>query len=176
MTVQVAVDGNSIRFRNNKPAEPYFALSWAYWGDGVPMGWPDALPVSAERAVRFVYDQLGVPISGVPELYSRGGVESGFFREFQIGAARNCNRWRIVLDRDVSLRGRNSQVPQLVRDVWVGAFTCDGWDVTPVLQLPMSAQPEVVTLAYDVRPPVPLLVRVPTASPIRFELADRSPQ
>lgn len=175
MTVQIAVDGNDIRFHANAPVEPYYALSTAYFGRGIPLGWPDALPVSAERAVRFAYDQVKVPIAEVPELFYRGSVEAdGSYRGFQIGSARYCNRWRIVLDREVVWRGELTHTKTLTREVFVGSASCRGTDVTPLFQLPLTEQPTFANLEYHDNTGATLrsyYVAVPIASPVRFEQA-----
>jgi hypothetical protein len=175
MTVQIAVDGNDIRFQSNVPIEPYYSLSTAYFGRGVPLGWPDALPISAERAVRFAYDQVKVPIAEVPELFYRGGVEAdGEYRGFQIGSARYCNRWRIVFDREVALRGDLTQTERLTREVFVGSTSCRGTDVIPLFQLPLAEQPAFANLEYHDYTGATLrsyYVAVPIASPVRFEEA-----
>ena len=177
MTVQIAVDGNDIRFQNNEPIQPYSFLSDAYFGRGVPLHWPDALPVSAERAVRFVYDQLGVRISEVPGLYFRGSrTNDDTYARFQIGSARYCNRWRIVLEHEVALRGTTSQTVRTTKEVFVGAFACRGTDVTPLLQLPVVQQADNVALAFfdtGANPVKAYLVRASLDSPIDFELAER---
>jgi hypothetical protein len=178
MTIQIAVEGNDIRFEKNAPVEPYQNLTAAYFGRGVPLNWPDVLPISAERAVRFAYDQLGVRIAEVPELYFRGNRDvDGVYREFQTGAARYCNRWRIVFDRDVSLQGTVTRGPRTTREVFVGAYSCQNEDVTPLLQLPLEIQPADGTLQFFDDSVVPLktyAIRVPIASPVHFELAQRA--
>ena len=177
MTVQIAVDGNDIRFQNNEPVEPYSFLSDAYFGRGVPLNWPDALPISAERAVRFVYDQLGVRISEVPELYFRGSRRpDDTYARFQIGSARYCNRWRIVLEHEVALHGATSQTVRTTNEVFVGALACRGTDVTPLMQLPAIQQRAEVGLAFFDTGLIPLrayVVRASLDSPIDFELAAR---
>jgi hypothetical protein len=175
MTVQIAVDGNDIRFEANAPVQPYYSLSTAYFGRGVPLGWPDALPVSAERAVRFAFDQFQVPVAEVPELYDRGDVEAdGVYRRSQIGSARYCNRWRIVFDREVSLRSDLTKTERLTREVFVGSASCRGTDVTPIFQLPLTEQPALASLEFHDDAGATLrsyYVAVPITSPVRFEQA-----
>lgn len=176
MTVQVAVSGNAIRFVNAKPVEPYYSIATAFFGRGVPLNWPDVLPISAERAVRYAYDQLGVPVSAVPELVVRGSMAYDTYTVFQAGSARYCNRWRIGLARDVAVHGLVSQTVQTMREVWVGAASCRGTDVFPVLQIPFGSQPSELTLEFIDNTSVPVAsytVHAPVVFPVHFELAEK---
>jgi hypothetical protein len=176
MTVQVAVSGNPVRFVNAQPVEPYYSLATAFFGRGVPLNWPDVLPISAERAVRYAYDQLGVPISEVPELVARGSMAYDTYMLFQVGSARYCNRWRIGLAREVTVHGRVSRTVQTTREVWVGAAGCLGTDVFPVLQVPFGSQPSELTVEFVDNTSVPVAsyaVRAPVLFPVHFELAEK---
>ena len=178
MTVQVALVANLTRFATGAPVEfdPY--LSTAFSGHGVPLNWPDALPISAERAVRFAYDQLGARVAEVPELYVRGGLNLDGIYDLQAGSARNCNRWRIVLDRDVAVKSGPAQAVRLTREVFVSSLTCAGTDVAPLLQVPVAGQASAVRVRYvdfSISPPREYLITVASVSPIRFELTQRVP-
>jgi hypothetical protein len=146
---------------------------------GVPMHWPDALPISAERAVRFAYDLLGVRVAEVPELYARGErTVDGGYRLGARDAARYCNRWRLVLESDVSVFGATG-VRRTEREVFVGAVSCSGTDVTPNIQLPVAGQPLDIAFSFIDQGVVPAQlreVRTTLASPTAFELAVPAPR
>jgi hypothetical protein len=179
MTVQAAIDGNDIRFVNGEPVEPYFFLLSAWNARGVPLGWPDALPISAERAVRFVFETFGVPVSEVPQLHVRGDFQSdGTITSMQPGSARSCNRWRIVLESDVTVRGSTTLRTVTTNVLYVAALTCHGSDVEPYIQLPLAEQPTTTTLTYvddSVSPPKTWTVDIPFQTPVRFEIGFRVP-
>jgi hypothetical protein len=179
MTVQAAIEGNSIRFVNGEPVEPYFFLLSAWNARGVPLGWPDALPISAERAVRFVYETFGVPVSEVPQLYTRGDFQpDGTIISMSPGSARSCNRWRLTLESDVAVRGSTSLATDTTSVLYVGALTCHGSDVVPYIHLPLAAQPATTALNYvdnDASPPKTWTVIIPFATPVRFEIGFRAP-
>jgi hypothetical protein len=176
MTIQAAIDGNDIRFANGEPVDPYAYLSSAWNARGVPLNWPDALPISAERAVRFAYETFGVRVSEVPRLFVRGEtLPSGGFA-LQPGSARTCNRWRVVLESDVTVRGQTSLESTTTNVIYVGALSCHRLDLDPFIHLPLADQPASTTLQYidnDVSPPKTWLITIPIASPVRFEIGTR---
>lgn len=177
MTVQVAVDSNSIRFSDGAPIEPYASLSTAWYARGVPLNWPDPLPISAERAVRFAWETFGVRVTEVPQLFFRGDVGTdGLYTWYQIGSTRFCNRWRVVLESDVSMRGTISQATSTTRAIYVASLSCSQRDVEPTLHIPLTQQPLVATLDYfdsSVTPAKTWIVEVPVIAPIRFEIGSR---
>lgn len=174
MTVQIAIDSNDIRFADGEPIEPYSSLTTAWFARGVPLNWPDALPISAERAVRFVFETFGVRIAEVPQLYFRGEMlAGGTYEWFQIGSARYCNRWRIVLEDDVTIRGSTTLNTATTNVLWIGALTCNGFDVDPNIHLPLSNQPTTVVLTYEENS-LQEQVTVPLAAPVRFEIGVRA--
>ena len=179
MTVQVALEGNAVRFLGGLPIEPDPFLLSAFSPHGVPLDWPDALPVSAERAVRFAYDQLGARITEIPELFVRGDSDAGAAYDLQPGAARNCNRWRIALDRDVAVQRAVGAAVRMTNVVYVASYSCRGTDVAPLLQLPVEAHPTEVSVRYvdyGVSPPRTYSVRVAVASPIKFDVVHPASQ
>ena len=102
MVVRAAIDGNSFRFVNGEPAEEYGGVTSAWFPGGVPLDWPDALPISRERAVRFAFETFGVRVSEVPQLLFRGDiVAGGYYDWLLISSALTCNRWRVVLESEV---------------------------------------------------------------------------
>jgi hypothetical protein len=180
LTVQVAIDGNEIRFENNEPVEPYSAPVATAWStQGVPLNWPDALTISAERAVRFAYETLGVRVAEVPQLYFRGVLLSdNRYVWSRLGSARSCHRWRVVLESEASIRGMSSLRIDTTNVVHVGAGTCSNDDVTPYIHLPFPEQPSFVLLDFledRVDPPEYWIVSVPLAAPILFEIGVRAP-
>jgi hypothetical protein len=121
---------------------------FAFSPEAVPLKWPDALPISAERATRFVYDTLGVRVAEVPTLYTRGDIDATGTYDVQAGVARRCNRWRIVLEREVGFRGGGQgSAVRSAREIFVGALTCGGTDHTP-RQLPTSTAASTVLVRY----------------------------
>jgi hypothetical protein len=171
MVVQAAIDGNSIRFVNGEPADEYPGVTSAWFPRGVPLNWPDVLPISRERAVRFAFETFGVRVSEVPQLLFRGNVlTDGHYDWFQIGSARHCNRWRVVLESDVALRGQTTFTMVTSDTVYIGSGTCNSLDVTPYIHLPLADQPATVRLDY-----FPWSVQAPVVSPIRFEIGSRAP-
>ena len=176
MTVQVAMQGNDARFANSALVSPQSYLLTAFYARGVPLDWPDALPISLERAVRFAWDQLGARIAEVPELFARGDIDLDGTYVLKDGWARSCNRWRIVLEHDVNVRSGPAQSVRTTREVWVGSRTCARGDYVPLLQVPVANQVTDVTLLYSdlsVSPQRNYAVRTPVAAPIRFEIAER---
>ena len=179
MTAQVAIDGNSIRFANGQPIEPFAYLSTAWNARGVPLNWPDALTISAERAVRFAFETFGVRVVEVPQLIGRGDfAPDGRIVYTLVGSARSCNRWRVVLESDVNIRGTTSLSTVTTDVLYVGALTCGGFDVTPHIHLPLAEQPTSTSLDYvdeTVSPSKRWTVVIPFSSPVRFEIGLRAP-
>lgn len=178
MTVQVAIEGNDIRFADGVPVEPYSSLSTAWFARGVPLNWPDALPISGERAVRFAWETFGVRVTEVPQLYSRGDMSAtGMYSWYQVGSARYCNRWRVVLESDVSIRGLSTSAPSSTRVIWVASVSCGERTHEPSLHVPLANQPTVATLEYfdgSVVPAKQWVLQVPVVAPARFELGTRA--
>lgn len=179
MTVQIAVNENDIRFANGDPVQPYSLLTRAWYARGVPLNWPDPLPLSAERAVRFVWETFGVRVTDVPQLYFRGDLDSNnMYLWYQIGSTRVCNRWRVMLENDVTLRGASTQQQVTTRVLWIASVSCSNHDVDPVVQLPLASQPSAVTVdLFDesVSPIKRWTFEVPVVAPIRFEIGNRGP-
>ena len=178
MTVQVAIDGNDIRFANGVPVEPYAFIGGAWNARGVPLNWPDALTISAERAVRFAWETFGVRVTEVPQIFTRGDfAPDGRVISMPPGSARSCHRWRVVLENDVTIRGTTSLRTDTTNVVYIGALTCQGMDVEPFIHLPLAEQPPTTTLQYldeDVSPPKTWSVTIPFSSPVRFEVGLRA--
>jgi hypothetical protein len=178
MTVQVAVNGNDIRFADGSPIQPYAALSSAWYARGVPLNWPDPLPVSAERAVRFVWETFGVRVTEVPQLYFRGDLPiGGSYNWYQIGSSRFCNRWRVVVENDVQVRGLNSAEPSTTGVLWIASVSCSQRDVDPIVHIPLPDQPAVARIDYfdeSVSPSKRWVFEVPVMAPIRFEVGVRA--
>jgi len=172
MVVRAAIDGNSIRFVNGEKAEEYPGVTTAWFPGGVPLNWPDALPISRERAVRFVFETFGVRVSEVPELLFRGDIMAdGHYDWLLISSALSCNRWRVVLESDVAIRGSTTFTTVNTDTVYVGSGSCHSPDVnTPYIHLPRSDQPATVRLDY-----YPWSVQAPVVSPILFEIGSRAP-
>jgi hypothetical protein len=173
MTVYAAIDGNDIRFANGEPIEPYAFLTSAWNAGGVPLNWPDALSISAERAVRFAYETFGIRVSELPQLFVRGDALIGGGYAAQPGSARFCNRWRVVLESDVTIRGQTSLETKTTNVVYVAALSCSSFDVEPFVHLPLSDQPESTTLQYvdtSVSPSKTWHITIPFTSPVRFEI------
>ena len=183
MTVQVAIDGNDVRFTDGEPIEPYHILGTAWSASGVPLNWPDAFTISAERAVRFVWETFGVRVTEVPELFTRGdgGTYGDFLgpRRLPIPAgSRSCHRWRVVLESDVKIRGLTSFRTDTTNVLYVSALTCGAMDVDPYVHMPVADQPSMTNLEYldeNVSPPRTWTLTVPHVSPVRFEVAVRVP-
>ena len=179
MTVQVAIDSNSVRFADGEPIEPYTSLSTAWFARGVPLNWPDVFPVSAERAVRFVFETFGVRVTEVPQLEFRGDVlPDGRYVWFQIGSAKDCNRWRITLESPVTIRGMTSLTTTTTDVIHVAALSCQSTDVIPYVHLPYADQPQEVILDYfddSVMPIKAWIVHAPVVAPVRFEIGTRAP-
>jgi hypothetical protein len=179
MTVQAAIDGNDIRFTNGEPVEPYAFLGSAWTARGVPLGWPDALTISAERAVRFAWETFGARVSEVPQLFARGDFQpDGRIVVLQPGSARFCNRWRVTLESDVQIRGSTSLSTATTNVLYIGALTCGSSDVEPFIHLPLATQPATTALNYvdnAVSPPKTWTVTVPFQTPVRFEIGFRAP-
>lgn len=173
MTVQVAQHENLVRFRSGAPVESDPSLLSAFSPQGVPFEWPDALPVSAERAARFAYDQLGARIARVPELFLRGDVNTDGVYDLQAGAARSCSRWRVVLDREVGVQVAPGAPIRFTTEVYVASLTCRGTDIVPTLQLSVGEELGTVMVTYtdfDVTPPRRYALQVEAVSPVRFAL------
>jgi hypothetical protein len=179
MTVQVALNGNEIRFENGAPIQPYAALSTAWHARGVPLNWPDPLPLSPERAVRFVWETFGVRVTEVPELYFRGNLSSSnTFTWYQIGSTRFCNRLLVTLESDVRIRGTTSLQEFTTRFLWIAPLSCNQRDVVPWIHVPLADQPATVTLDYfdeSFSPSKRWTFEATVAAPIRFEIGTRAP-
>jgi len=179
MTVQAAIEGNDLRFANGERSDTSVALATAWTTRGVLENWPDALTISPERAVRFVWETLGVRVTEVPQLFQRGDMYFGTrYHLNRVGSAQSCHRWRVVLENEVRVRGMTSFAEVTTKVIHVGAGTCDILDVEPWLQIPSGPQPTEVLLDFldDFEIPANLwTVRVPVISPISFELAVRAP-
>jgi hypothetical protein len=178
MKVQVSIDGNAERFPNGEPTEPYVFLYSAWRASGVQLNWPDALTISAERAVRFAYETLGVRVAEVPKLIMRGDfAPDGSWRSILTGHW-TCHRWRVVLESDVRIRGMSTLTTDTTNVLYVGALTCSGFDVIPYIHMPLAEQPPTTTLEYvdtTVSPAKTWTVIIPFSSPARFEIGVRAP-
>lgn len=171
MVVRAAIDGNSIRFVDGEPAEEYTGVTTAWFPGGVPLNWPDALPISRERAVRFAFETFGVRVSEVPELLFRGDMTAyGHYDWLLISSSLSCNRWRVVLESDVAIRGYTTFTTATTDTVYIGKGSCYSADVTPYIHLPLTDQPATVRLDYH-----PWSVQAPVVSPILFEIGSRAP-
>lgn len=173
MTVQIALEGNPVRFQGGSQTGSDPDLLSAFSPAGVQLNWPDALPLSAERAVRFVYDQFGVKIEEPPELFVRGDTSPDGTYDLQGGGARNCNRWRIVLERPVPTQRAAGDIVRLSSEVFVSSLACRGTDTSPVLQLPAGLQSATAFVRYtdfSVTPQRLFSITAQIASPVRFEL------
>lgn len=179
MTVQAAVDGNDIRFANGEPIEPYTGLTMAWFPKGVPLNWPDPLPLSAERAVRFAWETFGVRVTEVPQLYFRGQeLANGTYAWHGIGSTNSCNRWRVTLENDVRVRGMTSFQEFTTRILWIASGTCYQWVREPFIHIPLADQPTTARLDYfddSVSPTKVTVIDVPVVVPIRFEIGTRVP-
>ena len=179
MTAQVAIDGNSVRFANGEPIQPYAFLSTAWNARGVPLSWPDALTISAERAVRFAYETFGVRVAEVPQLIVRSEFAAdGRVLSTLAGSVRSCNRWRVVLESEVNIRGQSSLRTVATNVLYVAALTCSGFDVIPYIHLPLAEQPSTTTMNYlddTVSPSKTWTIVIPFSSPVRFEVGSRAP-
>ena len=176
MTVQVALDGNAVRFEAGDPIEPDPYLNSAFAAHGVPLNWPDPFNLSAERAVRFAYETFGVRVSEVPRHYMRGESQPDG-RATRIWSS--CYRWRIVLEGDVHIRGMTSFTTATTRVIWVGTGTCNAFDVIPYIHLPSGTQPAASTMTYVdnlVNLPKTWVVALPFSSPVLFEIGTRAQQ
>jgi len=178
MTAQAAIDGNDVRFADGVPIEPYAVLSTAWYARGVPLNWPHPLPISAERAVQFAYATFGVRITEVPELFLRGDVLASGHYYHPAGSARTCNRWRIVLESNVTIRGTTSLETDTTNVIWVGTLSCGAFDVTPWIHRSTTEQPSAVLMNYvddTVSPPKNWVLTVAVLAPLRFEIGVRAP-
>jgi hypothetical protein len=177
MTVQAALEGNDIRFADGVPIEPYSFLSNAWYARGVPLNWPHPLPISAERAVQFAYATFGVRVTEVPELFLRGDVLASGHYYHPTGSARTCNRWRILLESNITIRGTTSQETDSTHEIYVGTLSCGVFDVIPWIHRPTADQPATVLMNYvdeTVSPPKNWVVTVSVVAPLRFEIGTRA--
>ncbi|MGH9657998.1 MAG: hypothetical protein ACRD96_05600 [Bryobacteraceae bacterium] len=168
MVVQAAIDGNSIRFVDGEPANPEVGVTTAWFPGGVPLNWPDALLISRERAVRFVYETLGVRVTEVPQLFFRGNLLFGRYEWLHIGSAKSCNRWRVVLETEVTLRSSTTGISTTSDTVYVGSLSCRGLEFTPYFHVPVATQGTTVLLDY--LDGTLQTIAVPVVSPIQFEI------
>jgi hypothetical protein len=129
--------------------------------------------------VRFTYETFGVRVTELPQLYFRGDILSnGTYASYQIGSVRFCNRWRVVLENDVTVRGMTTFTQSTTRVLWIASVTCSQRDVEPWLHIPLTEQPSVATLDYvddSVSPSKTWVVQVPVTVPINFEIGSRAP-
>jgi hypothetical protein len=77
---------------------------------GVPPGWGFSMPVSAEQAVRVAGASSGARVAEAPELINP-------HRDYHPYHA----RWKVSLDRPVTVRGRSDRVARSTRVIYVGA-------------------------------------------------------
>lgn len=169
MVVRAAIDANSIRFVNGEPAGEYPSVTNAWSPAGVPLNWPDALPISRERAVRFAFETLGVRVSKVPDLLFRGDILADGHYDWFRGSALSCNRWRVVLESDVTIRGHTTFTTATTDTVYIGSGSCTWPDFTPYIHVPLTDQPTTVRLDY-----LTWSVQAPVISPVLFELGSRA--
>ncbi|MGQ0764956.1 MAG: hypothetical protein ACT4OZ_04735 [Gemmatimonadota bacterium] len=175
MTVQIALEGNPVRFQGGAPVVSDPDLLSAFSPAGVPLNWPDALPLSAERAARYVFDQFGVRIAEPPQLFVRGDTSPDGTYDLQGGGARNCNRWRIVLERPVNTQRAAGDIVRMSSEIFVSSLACVGTDTRPVLQLPTGLQSSGAFVRYtdfSVAPQRTWRIPVRLVSPVRFELIE----
>ena len=128
-------------------------------------GWPGGISLLPESAVTVAATRLagtGALVSEPPQAFMvvippdrvphRMPRRTLFDQAITQGHA--CPRWRLVLDRPVTLRGVSSG--QVVRTSIVYAARGDNGCVgKPTLQIPRSVQPTTLPFSYGVRPGFP---------------------
>lgn len=152
-------------------------------------GWERGIGLTPESAVTVVMALLGttgVHVAEVPEAFMTVRVlepSPPVVRSLRIvGDQANCPRWRLTLDRPVSVRGTASGQVVRARTVYV-ARSKGGCAGAPLVQVPLPAQPATVPFMYvvntlrpgrhDVRPPDPELrwTTLRVVEPLWFEEA-----
>lgn len=120
--------------------------------------WERGIGMTPETAVAVAAAQLagtGARVTEVPEAFmlvvpSRKAVLDASSPQTSV-QTQTCPRWRLTLDRAVTLRGMRSGQVVRTRTVYVarGATGCAG---ALTLQIPRPAQPATLPFSYGVRP------------------------
>jgi hypothetical protein len=123
--------------------------------------WERGIALSPETAVAVAAARLagtGARVTEVPQAFnvvlppegpSRHGTEHQ-----SASQPHSCPRWRLTLDRAVTLRGNASDQVVRTRTIYVarGDNGCVG---TPTLQIPRPVQPATLPFMYGVQPGLP---------------------
>lgn len=172
MTVQLAINSNDVVFKDYKPVVDYRAMETAIYPAGIPEWHKDALPISAERAVRYVFDQSARRIAGIPELYARGRIVEGQYTLGWIAEVRACNLWRIQLEHPITVVRPFSLESVTTSEVFVGTSTCAPHDTAPLMLIPVASTTTRASVAWNVlEDNTPKYYRVPVtlAQPVTLE-------
>lgn len=119
--------------------------------------WERGVGMTPETAVALAAAKLagtGARVSEVPEAFTIVMAFPPPVRSSLSNSAPQtptCSRWRLALDRTVTLRGMATGQLVRTRTVYVmrGKHGCDG---TPTLQIPLPSQPTTLPFWYGVRP------------------------
>jgi hypothetical protein len=139
-------------------------------------GWEQGIALTPETAVAIAARELagtGARVAQIPEAFKLVLPPSATPRDSTMDQSMSqpgaCPRWRLTLDRDVTLRGTVSRQVVRTRTVYVarGDNGCEG---APTLQIPRSTQPTTLPFWYGMRPPVPHPV-VPRQGPLPADLS-----
>lgn len=115
---------------------------------GIPPQESYQFPLSPEQAVKMVAEETGARVDSVPALI-RGGHPT----------SRGSARWRIHLDRDVSVRMRTSGEVRVARVLFVGLD--DEGPRRNVLSVPSVRQPAVDTIFTSIMTVLSLDPQIP---------------
>jgi hypothetical protein len=136
-------------------------------------GWERGIALTPETAVAVAAAQLagmGARVTEVPEAFMfvlppRGPEQRSSMR--QTSTQPGCPRWRLTLDRAVTLRGKASGQVVRTRTVYVarGDNGCEG---AAALQIPRPAQPTTLPFMYGAHVGVPDPV-APRRGPLPFD-------
>lgn len=123
--------------------------------------WERGIGMTPETAVAVVAASLGrwgARVVEVPEAVMKVRLNpsppAAFPSPRVVGEIATCPRWRLMLDRPVTLRGAASAQVVRTRTVYVnrnGKSDCGG---DPVLEIPTPSQPPMIRFMYFVRPPL----------------------
>ena len=134
-------------------------------------GWESGIGMPPEAAVTEVTSLLqktGAHVAEVPEAFAIARLLDPSPPEIRspriFGGSATCPRWRLTLDRPVSLRGAVSGQIVKTRTVYVTRRE-DGCRGTPQVQIPKPAQPDTVPFMWIVNPTLPPGSRITSPPP-----------
>lgn len=115
-------------------------------------------PETAVAVAHVALGKTGARVAEVPEAFMKVrqlDPSPGMPRPRVVGEIATCPRWRLTLDRPVTLHGASSGQSVSTSTVYVGSNGRGDCEGDPVLQIPQPGQPSIIPFMYIAGMPKP---------------------